>query len=66
MSHWENITQFLCINHVRRIIDMKLSECLILDMLQHGILEDSFGVKTLINEESFEHYDERLVSLIEK
>lgn len=66
MSYWKNITQFLCINHVRRIIDMKLSECLILDMLQHGILEDSFGVKTLINEESFEHYDERLVSLIEK
>ena len=35
-------------------------------MLQHGILEDIFGEKRLINEESLENYDERLVSLIEK
>ena len=35
-------------------------------MLQHRILEDIFGDKGLINEESLEDYDERLVSLIEK
>ena len=39
-------------------------------MIQHEILKDIFGEKGLINEEtlreSFEHYDEGLVSLIDK
>ena len=66
MSQTKNSTHFLCVNHVRRNIEKKLSEWLIPSMLQHGILEDILGEKGLINEESLEDYDERLVSLIEK
>ena len=63
MSQTKNSTHFLCVSHVRRNIEKKLSECLIPNILQHGILEDIFGEKELINEESLEDCDERLVSL---
>ena len=65
VSQTKNSTHFLCVSHVRRNIEKKLSECLIPNMLQHRILEDIFGERGLINEESLEDYDERLVSLIE-
>ena len=35
-------------------------------MLQHAILEDILREKGVMNEESLEDYDERLISLIEK
>ena len=66
MSQTKNSTHFLCVSHVRRNIEKKLSECLIPNILQHRILEDIFGERGLINEESLEDYDERLVSFIEK
>ena len=66
MSQTKNSTHFLCVSHVRRNIEKKLSECLIPNMLQHRILEDIFREKGLINEESLEDYDDRLVSVIEK
>ena len=47
-------------------IEKKLSECLIPNMWQHGTMEDIFGEKGLINEESIEDHNERLVSFIEK
>ena len=66
MSQTKNSTHFLCVSHVRRNIEKKLSKCLIPNILQHGILEDIFGEKELINEESLEDCDERLVSLTGK
>ena len=57
---------FLCIGHVIQNIEKKFSECLIPNILQHGIPADISGKKDLINEESLEDYDERLVSVIEK
>ena len=37
MSQTKNSTHFLCVSHVRRNTEKKLSECLIPNMLQHRI-----------------------------
>ena len=66
MSQTKSCTHFLCVSPVRQNIERKLTEFLIPNMLQHGILEDIFGEKGLINEESLENYNEHLVSIIEK